>query len=246
MRALRHQPHVAAIGELERVGEEVGEDLPHAQGVAEHVTAPGFEQAAVDVDAEHELAAMRERGVGVAQRAQQLGQIESGGLQRELAGFDLRQVEHVGDDGRQGLRVVDDLVEVVLAFGRLDIAFARQLRQAQHAVERRAQLVAGVGEESALRAVGCFGLVARSRQGLRRLAPLGDVVDDPDRAAHRGMRRVHRFGQQPRKEAAAVLALRLMFELDELALSQPRRGRAAELGIGLLIGPDHAARLTRQ
>ena len=100
---------------------------------------------------------------------------ERGFLQRELPGLDLGQVQHRVDDFQQ---VPAGGVDGVQAFG-LPRGHAVALEQVRHAgdrVQRRADLVAHVGQEGALRDVGGLG----SQLGLGQLdlvAPAG--VDAP-------------------------------------------------------------------
>ena len=76
------------------------------------------------------------------------------------AGFDARQVEDVVDQRQQVPAVALDHVEVavlLLGDGALQPA-VQHARQRDHRVERRAQLVAHVGEEGALEPVGLVQL----------------------------------------------------------------------------------------
>ncbi len=72
-----------------------------------------------------------------------------GERERELAGLDLGQVEHVVDQAEQVLAVaLDPLEHVAHLLGRFAVdAVADQLGVAEDGVERRAQLVAHIGEE---------------------------------------------------------------------------------------------------
>ena len=114
----------------------------------------------------------------------------------------------------------------------------RQPRQAEQAVQRRADLVAGVGEEGALGPVRGLGGVARRGQRLLDAAPLGHVLGDPDRAALARVRRIDRLRQDARPEQAAVAAPHLALELDLLAGGEQRPGDAADLGVVRLARPD--------
>ena len=95
----------------------------------------------------------------------------------ELAGLDLRQVEHVVDQLGEPLAFADDDLQVVVhLLHRLrDLAVVGRhqredpilepllddLREAEHRGQRRAQLVADRGEERALGGVGFLGDCAR-------------------------------------------------------------------------------------
>ena len=69
--------------------------------------------------------------------------------QRELAGFDLRQIEHVVDQSEQMLAVgLHALEHCAHLFRRLAVDVVEdQLGVAENGVERRAQLVAHIGQE---------------------------------------------------------------------------------------------------
>jgi len=81
------------------------------------------------------------------------------------------------------------VVEVAAPALFVDVARAGQLREVQDSVGRRAQLMAGIGQEGAFHAAGGPGLGARGGQGQRDLTALGGVLDDPQGA---GMLRVVR------------------------------------------------------
>ena len=175
------------------------------------------------------------------QRLQQCTEIEVAGLHPQLAGLDLREVEDVADDVGQRLCAFDDLVEVLAPAGVVGALVARQPGQTNHAVERRAQFVAGVGQKGALGAVGGFGVVACARQRLLGSVALGDVFDDPHRAALGRVQRIDDAATHEGQEAAAVLALRHALLLHHFAARQPRADLLAQLLIGVLPRPDLGA-----
>ncbi len=86
---------------------------------------------------------------GRADHLQQAGEEDLFGFDRHRAGFDLRQVENVGDEVEQiGSSAVDGARELNLLAA--EIAFrvvAELLAQHQNAVERRTQLVRHVRQE---------------------------------------------------------------------------------------------------
>ena len=89
----------------------------------------------------------------------------------------------------------------------------RQPGQTQHAVERCAQLVAGVGQERALGLVGGVGGVVGTGQLLLGAQGFGHVFDNPDRAAVGPGAAVQRLGADARIEAAAVAAQALAVQV---------------------------------
>ena len=82
-------------------------------------------------------------------------------MQANAARLEPRHVEHVADDVEQVLAAGEDVGAIVAVLFRAErtegLAF-HQLREADDRVERRAQLVAHVGEEFRLGAVGHLGL----------------------------------------------------------------------------------------
>ena len=119
-----------------------------------------------------------------AQRLEGLVERIDGGRQRDrlhrqldLAGFDLRQVEDVVDQREQVVAgVVDGARELHLFLGEVAVAIVGEQRgEDQRRVERRAQLVAHVGQELALVMIGALelgGLVGQHHLGLRQVGAL--------------------------------------------------------------------------
>ena len=108
----------------------------------------------------------------------EVAEADLGDLQADRAGLDLGEVEDVVDE-REKIRAggVDRLRELALLVR--EVAFrvlGQELRQDQQRVQRRAQLVAHVGEELRLVARGqrqLLGLLLERRLGERDLAVLG-------------------------------------------------------------------------
>ncbi len=93
------QRDAAALGELDRVADEVQQHLLQALGVADHPLG----EIVFQLEVERELLALR---IGPEQghhRGGDLVQRHRRGRQAQLAGFDLRVVEHVVEDGHQRL-----------------------------------------------------------------------------------------------------------------------------------------------
>ena len=140
---------MAHLGEFQRVADEVGEDLPHAQGVAHqqvrHIGCHG------DVIADARRVGLRsEQRVHLAQHV-----LRAEGLvvQVQTTGLDLGQVEHIVDQTQQ--RAAGHLrprQQLCLVPGEGGVA--QQVGHADHGVERRADLMAHVGQKFALDARG--------------------------------------------------------------------------------------------
>ncbi len=152
--------HVAGFGELEGVVDEVAEHLPQAHGIARdgarHVR--GDERREVEALGPRPLAEQRRHRVGDLRR------IDRDALQLQLAGLDLREIEDVVDDRQQVLSGAGDHLRVAALAGR-QVARGQEFGHHQHAVHRRADLVAHGGQEGRLGGVG----------GFRRLLGLAQV-----------------------------------------------------------------------
>ena len=96
-RRQRAQTDFATVGELDGVGEEVAEDLTHAQRVA----AEAALQLRGNLHLERQTARDGQDQVGLLQRAQLFDQVKGHALDQLLAGLDLGQIQDVRDDGGQ-------------------------------------------------------------------------------------------------------------------------------------------------
>src|SRR5690606_17504419 len=136
--------------ELERVADEVEDDLPQSLWVAQDgkgVLAVGRERDSLLLG----LGAERfDRGFD------ELGEVEGPRLDRELAGHDARDVEELLDEAHLLPRVALDRLEAAAQGLRVEGAREKELRPAQDRLERRSQLVREHGEKLVLGAR--FGL----------------------------------------------------------------------------------------
>ncbi len=159
VRTAQAQGDAAVLGELEGVGQQVGEDLLQLGAVR----AQGLRQSLGLLHPQRQAALFRHRPEAALADAEHVGDGDLLGQHLHLAGLDLGQVEDVVDQLQQmGAAVVDHprrfgLVVVEVAF----LVVGQAFRQDQHAVQRRAQLVRHVGEE--------IGLVLAGARQLRRL-----------------------------------------------------------------------------
>ena len=136
--------HLAGLGELDGVADEVEQHLGEAP-----LVAPAERQVGRDLDAQREPLLGRQRLDGRDDRLHHLRQRVVVERQGELAGLDLGQVEHVVDQAEQvpaaRLHALEHLADLL---GHLAVdAVQDQLGVAEDGVERRAQLVAHVGQE---------------------------------------------------------------------------------------------------
>ena len=151
------QCHFAALGELHRVRHQVQQHLTQVVRVA-HVPVGGFGRDR-RVQRESLVAGLRQHDSHRGR--QQLAQVEWPMLDVRAAGLDLGQQQM----GRGGQRFHD------LALRFVHPGFAQQIRHRDHAVERRAHLVAHVREEAAFRDARLLGPVAGDFE------PLGQHAD---------------------------------------------------------------------
>jgi hypothetical protein len=124
------------------------------------------------------IGSSRERLHGIADV---FPQIEGDMLQRQLSRLDLRQIEHVVDHGQQRFAgVPDNRQELMLLRGQWGVE--QQFAHADHRVQRRADFVAHIGQETALGLVGRFGRFLGRLQCFGRQLLFGDVTRQPERA----------------------------------------------------------------
>ena len=133
------------LGELDRIAEQVRQDLTQAHGISAHATR--YARLHLQRDAQ----SFRARALG-EQRHDILNhvvQVEVERLELELVRLDLREVQDLVDDFQQCVAgSVDGLHAVALRIG--EIRLQQQVGHAQHAIHGRADLVTHVGEEHAL------------------------------------------------------------------------------------------------
>jgi hypothetical protein len=195
-RSRLHQ-HVAAFAVvLDGVGQQVQQHLAQARGIAAGHAVDG---AAAQPDLALAGQALDQRqGLG-----HQGGQRHRLGRDRNLPAFELGQVEHVVDQRQQMLAGRADLLQAPPArVGRHLLAIVQQqLREAQHGVQRRAQLVAHARQELRL------GLALALRQralfaGGLRVVHVGDIPVDADAPRQLALRIAHRG--RPRGDPAPL------------------------------------------
>jgi len=107
--------------------------------------------------------------------AQVVAQVKLGGFKLELAGIDLGKIENVVDDGAQRIRRgLDELQALTLIPGQFRIK--EQFREPENAVHGRANFVAHVGQEFALRPAGGFGGFLGPLQFLLGILAVRDIA----------------------------------------------------------------------
>ncbi len=123
----------------------------------------------MDVAGQLQPLLMGAQGERLHRVAQAFAEVEPLPLQHELPRLDLGEVEDVVDDREQGLARIADGGEVLALLGA-ELALEDQFGHADDGVQRRADFVAHVGQESALGAAGGLGRLLRRAQAPRRLA----------------------------------------------------------------------------
>ena len=141
-----------ARGELHRVAQQVQQDLPQSQRVANNRRRDIRRQ----VTQQLQFFLRRAQGHGAKCAGRDLRDPARDLVETQLPGFNFREIENVVDDPEQRFRRPLSSRQVLPLLHR-KVRFQRQLRHAQHAIHRRANLVTHVGQEFALQAGGVFG-----------------------------------------------------------------------------------------
>ena len=102
------QPHLALVGELDGIAEQIGEDLLEAQWV----TAITLRQVGIKFHGEGESLLARAELKQMDHVVDRLAQREGLAVDGQLAGLDLGEVEDVVEDAEQGLCRALDLLHV--------------------------------------------------------------------------------------------------------------------------------------
>ncbi len=147
------------MGELHGVGQQVVQDLLQPRQVAAAHAAGGRR----GLDAEAQALVGGGRLVGGLQGGGQLLYVEVRRLKLHAARLDLGQIQDVVEHGQQGLARLADDAQTLALLG-LQIAHGHDLRHGQHAVQRRPDLVAHIGQEVGFQNIGRLGRVARLDQ----------------------------------------------------------------------------------
>ncbi|MNO65515.1 hypothetical protein D3C76_562750 [compost metagenome] len=173
IRAFQHlatQYDTANAGELDRIAHQVVQHLAQFGHVAEQLVRYPWIGAGIDLQA---LAP----GTDDMRRDDLLDHLqwrEGGGLERQLAGLYLRNIQYITDDLQDRRRGRLNRLQIV-ALALVQSRQPQQLQGAQYTVERRAYFVAHGGEEDGFGLVRPLGLLLGLVQGKRALLVLGDI-----------------------------------------------------------------------
>ena len=163
-------------------------------------------------------------------------------FQIEPAGFDLGEIENLLDQRQQRFARSLRRLGVSELLGR-ERRVEQQVGHAEHAVERRADLVADHGEEARLGAVGGFRLVARVRQRALGLDAVGDVAAD---ALHLGAGFAAHRDFAPGDPARAIAAGDFLVVHARAVGQHRRRALRRERAIRMALTDQFVARLCRR
>ena len=149
------QAHLALVGELHRIGQQVDEDLAQALGVGgDHGRQPPLH-----LEVEGQALGPGLHADELHDLREEVGEGHLGLFELELAGLDAGQVQQAVDQLQQVLAAAADHVDR-LAPARRQLGVALEdLGVAEDAVERRAQLVRHAGHVAGLGGVGGLGLL---------------------------------------------------------------------------------------
>jgi hypothetical protein len=186
------QRHAALRGELDRIADEVEDDLAQAVRIGHDAASRGGCDMAGDVDALF-VGARRHQFHRVLEQVMQIG---LDGTQLEAARLDGGEVQQILHEAEQGGAGTAHGGDVALLLWRQRRAL-QKVGHAENAVQRRAQFVADHGEEAGLGAACLLGALARldERRLLRGLAPLA-ALQRP--GAHGPGRDAERDGDEQR------------------------------------------------
>ena len=222
--------HASGGGELDRVVDQVGQDLAQSRDVADDPI--GY--ALVDAVGEFEFLGGRGDGEQVECFLDAGGQVDRLQFEVHLARLDLGEVEDVVDDGEKSLAGGADRGEVV-ALLRLQRRLQQEAGHADDAVHRRADLVRHGGEELALGAGGGVGLELCAAKGVLGFDAGGDVGLDGDEVLQFSAFVANRLDFQMDVVLATALGVVGEFDGQTLAAFDGGADAADEARVG--IGP---------
>ena len=167
--------HLPLVGELDGVVDQVGQDLLEPVLIQ---TQGAFAGRGTD-DAQGEPLGLGQGHHEFRQAGHQPGQVAGSGLEDEMAGLDLGQVQEVVEDEQQGVAgVVDPSDHGPLARG--EGLPGQQLGLPQHQVERIADFMTDTRQEVALGPVGGLGPLP----GLAQVTLMGEDFHAADEEPH--------------------------------------------------------------
>jgi hypothetical protein len=179
-----HADRPAALGELQRVAEQIDEDLLERLGIG-----VDLRQLVERLHLEPHALALGERPRAVDDPLRHLRHAHRLAPDRELLALDLREIEEIVDQLQQPQAVALHRLEVAaLHLGdRAELPAEHRLDGRQRERQRRAQLVVDVRGEATLRGVELLQLVARALD-LAALEEVGEAHAIEKRACDNTLR----------------------------------------------------------
>ena len=158
---LRPDPHrdPTLLRELDGVTHQVQHDLPEPQGIAEK----RVRRLRRDLPREIESLGAGSDDQRFHRVIDAFPQRERNRLHAQVSGFDLGDIEHVVHDGEERFARGPDELEIFALLGA-ELGLQRNLSEADDRVQRRADLVAHVGQEVGLRPVRFLGRLLGDQQ----------------------------------------------------------------------------------
>src|SRR6185312_1177216 len=174
----------AGLGEFHRIGQKIEQYLAQLRRFARDQ-----HQILRLGEIEHQAAARALVAHHAGAIGHDVAHVDGFVIDGELAGLAFRQVQHAVDDGEQvaaALQNVGDVGGVILVVELAEQLALHDLGEADDGVERRAQLVAHVGDEARLGAAGLFGLQLCFAIALLAFLDLGEIGEEEELAAVAG------------------------------------------------------------
>src|SRR6516164_396193 len=150
--SLNVQHHFAFVGELDGITDKVDDDLSETNRVAEDA----IRQVNLNVAPQLQVFLVSARGKQAHRVFKRVTEIEVSLVEFELPCLDLREIEQVINQREQGIRGILDRTQVFALLAGERSAQGK-LGHSHNRIHRRANLVAHVGEELALRSCRFFG-----------------------------------------------------------------------------------------
>ncbi len=146
------QHHLASLCEFDRIAGQIGEDLAQIKRIA----VKNLRQVVVDQAGDLEPLGGGTHSHHAGDALDNVLEIEIDDLELDFAGFDLREVENIVDHIQQSFSGLPRHLRIVALF-RVELGIGQEPYHPDHAIERRADLVAHDAQE--------FGLGSRRRLG---------------------------------------------------------------------------------
>ena len=147
--------HRATVGKLHCIAEEIDENLLDAYGVAYAQPARAWRHTGKQVDAFGSRTGSKE----IDRILHEIDQRKGLKVEFDSARLDLGEIEHVIDDGQQGITAPADGLDEIELFG-VQRSVQEQIGHADNGIHWRANLVTHAGEKGALGAIGGIGAQA--------------------------------------------------------------------------------------